>query len=969
MQKELATHSFTPYIGLNFAMDKGNKLPPAGDEPIPDGTMVKVTPDTSNVPEVAVALQMNAMIGQCSLVLMGEICNSTLQIAGQWKAEKNKGINLVDWIKDIIPDDTLPPLLDTPVTVNEFTLSYKEKESREIEAALHIDPLAKMQAKVYPEEGKYHFSFIPEDLSVSFSGLPLVGQLMHDNDALKLDGFYFDIERSNIIFSAELTLALGDTKKNIPITFTKARQPQQDRVINAVADDVVMSNAVKQNENEVAIAPAGNMPAVMWADITKRFGIFTLNRIGVGMEDAGISLYLDAGFTLGPLALDFYELKVAIPLHNFRDFHIALSGLAVSMQKPPLILSGGLYRDKNVNGMMYTGELIVGCAQFRLTALASYGVNERNIHSMFVYAVLHANIGGPPFMFITGLAAGLGINRSLTLPAKVEEVKDFPFVAIATETAPVSGMLSKLNSIIRIDDGNYFACAGLRFTSFGLLDSFLLLNIEFGNRFRFSALGLSTLAIPPKQHEDKCIARAVLTIKAEFSPDEGILAIMGVLSNDSFVLDKKCKLTGGFAVYAWNKGEHAGDFVVTFGGYHPAFIKPAHYPTVPPLGITWNITDNLSLRGNIYFALTPSAVMAGGQLALNYQSGNLKAWLTAYAHFLMQWKPFFYDIRLGVSVGASYTVNFLFFRGTLRIELGADIHIWGPEFRGTARINWFIISFTISFGNQSPVNMPALTWADFKETFLPGGANGIVSIQISEGLVSPVSPAENHEKAEAPSCYLIKPNDAVLSISSQLALTGIMINEKPISVNTAPAIRSMKLSSYKACLKITIEGVSHKQWCVMPIKENAPAALWGQPLNGSLPTLNANSTVSVVKGCVVTPSHTTAFGHIPCINGAEKSYSLAVLTQNEEIHCHSWKWSSSSFPDNKYQTLAPVEDPGVAEVLETITNKAVSTRRMRIVNSLFPGFSVSVKENTGLLFANPLICTTGSRPGKEKNNG
>lgn len=71
--------------------------------------------------------------------------------------------------------------------------------------------------------------------------------------------------------------------------------------------------------------------------------------------------------------------------------------------------------------------------------------------------------------------------------------------------------------------------------------------------------------------------------------------------------------------------------------------------------------DSLQLKGDLYFALTPAAVMAGGHLEVTFHDGSIRAWLRAGADFLMMWKPYHYDVWMYVDVGGSCEVDFLFF--------------------------------------------------------------------------------------------------------------------------------------------------------------------------------------------------------------------------------------------------------------------------------------------------------------------
>ena len=172
--------------------------------------------------------------------------------------------------------------------------------------------------------------------------------------------------------------------------------------------------------------------------------------------------------------------------------------------------------------------------------------------------------------------------------------------------------------------------------------------------------------------------------------------------------------------------------MLTVGGYHPDFKVPAHYPTVPRLGLNWQVTDQLTIKGDAYFALTALTFMAGGHLQVNWVDGRLRAWLNAGADFIVAWKPYHYDARMYVDVGASYTFEF-FGRHQITVDVGAYLHLWGPEFSGTARIDLTIISFTIAFGAAAPPPPPIL-WDEFAKSFLPAQAD-VCTVAVKSGLI------------------------------------------------------------------------------------------------------------------------------------------------------------------------------------------------------------------------------------------
>jgi hypothetical protein len=107
-----------------------------------------------------------------------------------------------------------------------------------------------------------------------------------------------------------------------------------------------------------------------------------------------------------------------------------------------------------------------------------------------------------------------------------------------------------------------------------------------------------------------------------------------------------------------------------------------------------------------------------------YSSGNLRAWFKAQMDALISWAPFHYRLDIAISIGASYRLNLLFVTTTIKVELGASLSIWGPPMGGRVHINWYIISFTVSFGADESTNPEKLKWTNaegtgFAQTLLP----------------------------------------------------------------------------------------------------------------------------------------------------------------------------------------------------------------------------------------------------------
>jgi hypothetical protein len=171
---------------------------------------------------------------------------------------------------------------------------------------------------------------------------------------------------------------------------------------------------------------------------------------------------------------------------------------------------------------------------------------------------------------------------------------------------------------------------------------------------------------------------------------------------------------------------------MTQGGYSPRFAVPDYYPRVPRLGLHWQIDSCLSVTGSLYFALTSSAVMAGGSMSAVWKSGDIRAWFDVEADFLMMFTPFQYYMSGSIDIGASVRINLVFTHTTLSAHMGVGFELWGPEFSGKIKVNMSIVSFTIAFGAGRKSGPNSVPWADFVHQLLPSEpASSTVSSTLS----------------------------------------------------------------------------------------------------------------------------------------------------------------------------------------------------------------------------------------------
>ncbi|HEX6391303.1 MAG TPA: DUF6603 domain-containing protein, partial [Solirubrobacteraceae bacterium] len=365
-------------------------------------------------------------------------------------------------------------------------------------------------------------------------------------------------------------------------------------------------------------------------------------------------------------------------------------------------------------------------------------------------------------------------------------------------------------------------------------------------------------------------------IDVVFRPDDGSLVASALLASDSYVLTKDAHLTGGFAFCSWfGDNEHAGDFVLTIGGYHPSFQAPAHYPSEPRLGIDWPVSDEISIVGTAYYAVTPSAAMVGAGLSVTFEAGPLKAWLKAQADILVEWKPFYVDGRVSVSVGASMEIHVAFVHITVSVEIGCDFHIFGPEIGFSVHIDWHIISFTID-GGASPGHAPAVDWDGFK-AMLPAdgaGTNHLVRAAAANGLIT------THE-ADGATAWLVAQRGTRLQVACAVPVRAVNVQagDKTDPVQgTQIAIAPMLVDAQDVTSTLTVtlsaktDGRSDAppdidDWTIAPITQPVPLAIWGTPSPDApaLPQPGADQTVDAVVGITLTPPDVEAGAATPIL--------------------------------------------------------------------------------------------------------
>lgn len=503
---------------------------------------------------------------------------------------------------------------------------------------------------------------------------------------------------------------------------------------------------------ELGIRLAGADPRRALIGVRAGFGPLYIDQVGIELQDtrdpAWIRFLVDGGVSIAGFTAQVDDLSVQIPLHHADDpsqWGIDLAGLGVAYAQGGISVLGGLAKhplDPPGSGVEYVGMLEL---KFQSIGAVAVGAWARQIEdgesfdSLFIFAAVFLTISFAPYFELQALGAGFGYNRALIVPDDINQIPRFSLIEVLDDPTRIDHPMELLESLrMPARKGTFWFAAGIRGALFVVVDVIAVVYVALDKNLEIGVVGVGRLAQP----KGSPIVSIELALKARYSTAEGVLSIQAQLTDNSWLLIHDCQLTGGFALFIWFP---RAKFVLTIGGYHPAFVPEPEFPSVPRLGFRCTLLGVIQIKGESYFALTNSCVMAGTRFEAVYDIGWLRAWYRAWADFLLSWDPFHYDISIGIELGADFSIDIDLLFGTVHIHfsisVGASLHLLGPPLHGEVTANLGPISITVPFGDAATDRPPLLTWDQFRDRYVLGSDPTTipVSIQPASGIVPPAT--------------------------------------------------------------------------------------------------------------------------------------------------------------------------------------------------------------------------------------
>ncbi|WP_329416326.1 hypothetical protein OG802_32420 [Streptomyces sp. NBC_00704] len=399
-----------------------------------------------------------------------------------------------------------------------------------------------------------------------------------------------------------------------------------------------------------------------------------LNAPGVSTRDAALQLTSDGGRPELGLSVSLTAALPGLPLRVFLDgAGIALpvslapgsrpgleprprelfpESVGTELKLPP-VSGGGVVRRTGDNG--YAGLISIDLGVLSVQAVALFRPPDKDVPTSFL-VLLSAQFPPPGIQVGLGFAldavGGLvGVNRRADATALQQLVgagnaDHVLFPEHAVERA--KEIIASLGAAFPVAAGRFLVGPMVRLTwSAGRVSLSGAVILELPAPVRAIILGRLLVGLPDPEVP---VVRLQASVLGRIEPSVPLVELLVSLSG-SWIAG----LTVRGELYLLVRGGRRPEFVLSAGGFHPRYTRPAGVPALSRLQVDLAPGNGFGLRMEAYFAVTSNAVMFGGQVQLEAMIAGcgVQGWLGLDALFVFD--PVFsftVHARAGVAVRA-----------------------------------------------------------------------------------------------------------------------------------------------------------------------------------------------------------------------------------------------------------------------------------------------------------------------------
>ena len=430
-------------------------------------------------------------------------------------------------------------------------------------------------------------------------------------------------------------LALSLTGAHVAISTAGADGFLQQVLPSPAGADFSLTARASQRHG-VHIDGSGSLEAHI--AIHQVLGPVTLSDLHVELTPASSGITLGAGLSaslvIGPLAVAVQDMGLTGTL-GFTAGNFGHLGLGAGF-KPPTgaslavsadVVTGGGFIAFDQAHSQYAGVLALALETLSVTAIGLVQTKDASgaplpggYSLLIVIAVTLPPIELGFGFSLNGVGGLLGLNRTTNISALRAGVKTGALQSILFPPNPVANaphIVQSLQTLLPAAPGRFLVGPMVQIdwgSPATILSAELGVFVELPAPVRVTLLGRLSVGLP----QNDTLAVVVLNLDAVGVVDFG----QGLISLDATLFGSRIAefpLTGDMALRAGWKASR--NFVMSIGGFHPAFTPPPGFPTLGRLALDASASNTLKLRLEAYLAITSNTVQFGAHAELSVQAG------------------------------------------------------------------------------------------------------------------------------------------------------------------------------------------------------------------------------------------------------------------------------------------------------------------------------------------------------------
>jgi uncharacterized protein DUF6603 len=386
--------------------------------------------------------------------------------------------------------------------------------------------------------------------------------------------------------------------------------------------------------------------------LSLRLGPVELSDVGIAIapQPAGVDLTLTTGVSaaLGPFAFVVDGIGAVMSAKS--------GGIGFGFQPPSaigvsvdagVVSGGGLVR---IADGSYSGALELAAFGVGISAIVIIDTDVPGVDGWSMLFALYLDLPSIQLGFgftLNGVGGLGGVNRAIDVEALQAAVRSGALGAILFPEDPVTTApqtISELQAIFppAADSYVFGPVVKIGWGTPPIIEAELGIVIQVPAPIVLAVLGSVTAILPS---EDVELVALRLDVAGVIDAGAGTLSIDASL-HDSHVIG--FALAGDMALRA--SFSDSRSFLLSLGGFHPAFDPPAGFPTLQRLSLGIDAGSVLSVSFECYFALTSNTVQFGSAFALD--ANVLGFGISGGASFdaLIQFSPFQLTTSIGFHV-------------------------------------------------------------------------------------------------------------------------------------------------------------------------------------------------------------------------------------------------------------------------------------------------------------------------------